>query len=90
MVIAAGSYPAGRWFESDRRYQTKHGVMPLHIRIPFLNGRAPRPLGQAVKTPPFHGGNMGSIPVGVTKKMRALLSALIFLSEGNRIWRKLR
>ena len=21
MVIAAGSYPAGRWFESDRRYQ---------------------------------------------------------------------
>ena len=26
------------------------------------------PLGQAVKTPPFHGGNMGSNPVGVTKK----------------------
>ena len=25
-----------------------------------------RPLGQAVKTPPFHGGNMGSSPVGVT------------------------
>ena len=48
MVIAAGSYPAGRWFESDRRY---------HMR----------PLGQAVKTSPFHGGNMGSIPVGVTK-----------------------
>ncbi|MBR2986815.1 MAG: hypothetical protein IKC63_02220, partial [Clostridia bacterium] len=24
--------------------------------------------GQAVKTPPFHGGNMGSIPVRVTKK----------------------
>ena len=48
MVIAAGSYPAGRWFESDRRYQT------------WL-------LGQAVKTSPFHGGNTGSIPVGVTK-----------------------
>ena len=47
MVIAAGSYPAGRWFESDRRY---------HIRL----------LGQAVKTSPFHGGNTGSIPVGVT------------------------
>ena len=47
MVIAAGSYPAGRWFESDRRYQ---------IRL----------LGQAVKTSPFHGGNTGSIPVGVT------------------------
>ncbi len=26
-----------------------------------------RPVGQAVKTPPFHGGNMGSIPVRVTK-----------------------
>ena len=25
------------------------------------------PLGQAVKTPPFHGGNTGSNPVGVTK-----------------------
>ena len=24
------------------------------------------PLGQAVKTPPFHGGNTGSSPVGVT------------------------
>ena len=47
MVIAAGSYPAGRWFESDRRYQK-------------------RLLGQAVKTSPFHGGNTGSIPVGVT------------------------
>ena len=23
MVIAAGSYPAGRWFESDRRYQNQ-------------------------------------------------------------------
>lgn len=25
-----------------------------------------RPRGQAAKTPPFHGGNTGSIPVGVT------------------------
>ena len=24
------------------------------------------PLGQAVKTPPFHGGNRGSLPLGVT------------------------
>ena len=33
----------------------------------FLYGKehATRPLGQAVKTPPFHGGNMGSNPVGV-------------------------
>ena len=27
-----------------------------------------RLLGQAVKTSPFHGGNTGSIPVGVTRK----------------------
>ena len=26
------------------------------------------PIGQAVKTPPFHGGNRGSIPLWVTKK----------------------
>ncbi len=26
-----------------------------------------RPLGQAVKTSPFHGGNTGSIPVGVNE-----------------------
>ena len=54
MVIAAGSYPAGRWFESDRRYHNTHN----------------RPLGQAVKTSPFHGGNMGSSPVGVTKQVK--------------------
>ena len=29
-----------------------------------------RLLGQAVKTPPFHGGNTGSIPVGVIKYVR--------------------
>ena len=44
-----GSYPIGRWFESNCRYQ-----LWLH--------------GQAVKTSPFHGGNAGSIPAGVTKK----------------------
>ena len=27
-----------------------------------------RPLGQVVKTPPFHGDNMGSNPVGVITK----------------------
>ena len=27
--------------------------------------------GQAVKTPPFHGGNRGSIPLGVTKNPRS-------------------
>ncbi len=49
LARASGSYPAGRWFKSDRRYH-------------FW------PVGQAVKTPPFHGGNMGSIPVRVTNE----------------------
>ena len=31
-------------------------------------GGAIRLRGQAVKTPPFHGGNRGSIPLGVTRK----------------------
>ena len=29
-------------------------------------------LGQAVKTPPFHGGNRGSIPLGVTIKFGSI------------------
>ena len=32
-----------------------------------------RPHGQAVKTSPFHGGNTGSIPVGVTYMLAELL-----------------
>ena len=42
----------------------------------------PRPLGQAVKTPPFHGGNTGSNPVGViqkTHKRYSLVSFFIFI-----------
>ena len=34
-----------------------------------------RLLGQAVKTPPFHGGNRGSIPLGVTSLLWAHSSA---------------
>ena len=36
------------------------------------------PLGQVVKTPPFHGDNMGSNPVGVTKKSTSIISACRF------------
>ena len=32
-------------------------ILNIHIIL--------RPVGQAVKTSPFHGGNTGSIPVGV-------------------------
>ena len=40
----------------------------VHTRFVICSSQiaATRPVGQAVKTPPFHGGNMGSIPVRVT------------------------
>ena len=40
----------------------------VHTRSVICSSQiaATRPVGQAVKTPPFHGGNMGSIPVRVT------------------------
>ena len=48
---------------------------------------ATRPVGQAVKTRPFHGCNMGSIPVRVTKKeqgtQRAPCSYLLSLRFEN-------
>ena len=50
---------------------------PVHTRSVTCSSQvaATRPVGQAVKTPPFHGGNMGSIPVRVTMKKRASASA---------------
>ena len=35
------------------------------------------PLGQAVKTPPFHGGNTGSNPVGVIKWFSGAVAQLV-------------
>ena len=58
MVRAIGSYPIGHKFESHRRYQDNNAETRLYRW----------PVGQAVKTPPFHGGNMGSSPVRVTSK----------------------
>ena len=37
--------------------------------------------GQAVKTPPFHGGNPGSIPGGVTRTCAAFLAAFELYAE---------
>ena len=39
-----------------------------------------RPVGQAVKTRPFHGCNMGSIPVRVTMKKADTLPSVCFFS----------
>jgi hypothetical protein len=40
-------------------------VSLVQIRPPLPNLNI-RPIGQAVKTPPFHGGNRGSSPLWVT------------------------
>ncbi len=45
------------------------------------NFRYHRPVGQAVKTPPFHGGNGGSIPPRVTKKKSQPFGWDFFLLE---------
>ena len=67
MVRATGSYPVGHKFESHRRYQRQNDA---ETRFSI------RPVGQAVKTPPFHGGNMGSSPVRVTSKKDRINSCL--------------
>ena len=71
MVIAIGSYPIGRRFESHRRYQNK--------QIPQQCGSYRWPRGQAVKTSPFHGGNTSSILVGVTTKKERLFNLSFFV-----------
>ena len=71
MVIAAGSYPAGRWFESDRRYH-KYGSLvkrsktsPFHggntssILVGVTNGE----LAQLGEHLPYKQGVTGSSPV---------------------------
>ena len=57
MARAFGSYPKCHWFKSSCRY---HWFWEGHLPEPAW------PVGQVVKTPPFHGGNMGSSPVRVT------------------------
>ena len=42
------------------------------------NNYAKRPVGQAVKTLASHAGNMGSIPVRVTKKKSTTQSVVLF------------
>ena len=58
LARARGSYPRCHWFKSSCRYQQRTDYFRFHIDK--------RPGGQAVKTPPFHGGNTGSSPVRVT------------------------
>ena len=68
LARALGSYPSCHRFESSRRYQPEEAVaIASSGRIPAALIGHVWPGGQAVKTPPFHGGNTGSIPVRVTK-----------------------
>ena len=57
MARACGSYPQCPRFESRCRYHRRSNSAPFIW-----------PVGQVVKTPPFHGGNMGSNPVRVTRE----------------------
>ena len=75
MARACGSYPQCPRFESRCRYQIK-----AQQSCAFLI----RPVGQAVKTPPFHGGNMGSIPVRVTKKQSTFVGCFFTYRCANR------
>ncbi len=76
LARAFGSYPECRRFESHCRYQFYN--KECAITCPPLSYI--RPGGQAVKTPPFHGGNTGSSPVRVTKKERSK-GFVLFLSK---------
>ncbi len=48
-------------------------MLDFNRKIILYLHRSSWPRGQAVKTPPFHGGIMGSNPVGVTKKTPCLV-----------------
>ncbi len=58
---------------------------PVHTRYVICSNQiaATRPVGQEVKTPPFHGGNMGTSPVRVTNKKTTFVywTNLFFLND---------
>ena len=61
LARAIGSYPIGRGFKSNFRYQLYGFRMETEDSVQYF-----RPVGQAVKTPPFHGGISSSILLRVT------------------------
>ena len=70
LARAIGSYPIGRGFKSNFRYQGEAEVSAESIR----------PVGQAAKTPPFHGGNGSSILPRVTRKKHLLRQVLFSMN----------
>ena len=72
MARARGSYPRCHRFKSSRRYHSQEAeAIPPLGNIILRNCSRPAwatwPVGQVVKTPPFHGGNTSSSLVRVTK-----------------------
>ena len=65
---------AGRLHLFPSRTQKLSSLAPMILggKLPGKVGRCRffRPHGQAVKTSPFHGGNSGSIPDGVTSSLQ--------------------
>ena len=119
MVIAIGSYPIGRRFESHRRYQRRQAGLAERFckrrragqqnTAPWSSGLRRRSFAEAAagscsknfapqaqapggdtgtkkrkygpmvkrsKTSPFHGGNPGSSPGGVTKQVKGELVSI--------------
>ena len=68
LARAIGSYPIGRGFKSNFRYHASSKVQRK-----YTMARVKRPVGQAVKTPPFHGGNGSSILPRVIRQCRNVL-----------------
>ena len=55
----------------------------MEIRFSYsVIERYKRPVGQAVKTPPSHGDNMGSSPVRVTNETHTLWCAFLLYPYG--------
>ena len=77
LARALGSYPGCHWFKSSCRYHLQT-TDPLGSDSILKK----RPGGQAVKTPPFHGGNTGSSPVRVTTSFLAVSSIWRHSSAG--------
>ncbi len=64
LVRASGCGPEGRGFKSHR--------------LPTYSLDAIRPHRLMVRTSPFHGGNRGSNPLGVTQKALMKIKAFLF------------
>ena len=70
-------------FPSRTQQLSSLAPMILGGKLPGKVGRRPffiRPHGQAVKTSPFHGGNSGSIPDGVTIQARYIPGFCFYLA----------